>query len=428
MFYINLINIATYEIEMLIAFLYFSDFLNKKFKRSIVLLYGFSIYLLLSSVNIYFFNNFTINVLSFTLANIIYCLICFETNFKKVLFHSLILTATMTITEFISVYLISCILNVKTNSYRTDFEIYILNLAISKILYTIVCKFLTKLLPENKPKSKVPLYLFIYPFCCVFSLLLFRKISEEYAISFQLKEMISIFSFISLVAIIVTYFLYGDNIKKDDELFWLKHEFNKIESDKTYYKLLELKNEEMHIFVHDTKNHLATIKALANNPFVDEYVYKINNDLVKCTPKCNTNNKILDLILDKYSDLCKINNIELSTIIKTANLNFMNEMDLSSFLNNILSNAYESAISSQEKRIELSINKIQGFDVLTCTNSCDNKPIIQNNSLLTSKKDKMLHGYGIKSIKNIVNKYNGNYEWSYDSNEKEFTTTVVFKE
>lgn len=428
MVYVHLINIATYQIEMLIAYLYFSDVLTKRFRTSIVFIYGILIYLILGTLNIYFCNNITINVLCFTAANILYAQLCFKTQLKKAFFHSIILTAIMTITEFMSVYLISCLFNVKTSLYRSDFEIYILNLAISKILYTIVCKFLTKVLPENKSKSKVPIYLFIYPFCCLLSLLLFRKISEEYTLSFELKEMISIFSFISLIAIIVTYFMYSDTIKKDNELFWLKQEFNKTESDKTYYKLLELKNEEMHIFVHDTKNHLATIQALANSPFVDEYVDKINNDLIKCTPKCNTNNKIMDLVLEKYSDLCKINHIELSTIIKTANLNFMNEMDLSSFLNNILSNAYEAAIDSTEKRIELSINKIQGFDVLTCTNSCDKKPIIQDNILLTSKKDKTIHGYGIKSIKKIVKKYHGNYEWNYDSKEKEFTTTVVFKE
>lgn len=419
-------NYITYVIEMFIAYMYFSDFLNKKLKEYNIIAIGLFLYSLLATFNIHLNNNALVNSLCFLLANLIFILLCYKSTLNKALLHSILLTATMIITEFLSLYMILTILNLGTMSYRTNIDIYILDVAVSKTFYIVLCKMLTKFIPQNKIKGKVPLYLFIYPVCSIIILLLFRRISTIYILSQHMNTLISMVSFLSLIAIIVTYILYSDTIKKDNKVFELNNELNKIESDKTYYKLLEHKNEEMHIFVHDTKNHLAIIKALANNPNVDEYVDKINSDLVRCTPKCNTNNKIMDLILDKYSDLCKINDIEFYTIIKTANLDFMDEMDLSSFLTNILNNAYEAAIESKEKRVELSINKIQGFDVLTCTNSCDRKPIIQNNTLLTSKKDSTFHGYGIKSIKKIVKKYNGNYEWDYDINEKEFTTTVIF--
>lgn len=420
------INILTYLIEMIISYMYFSDFLNKKLKPWLVLLSGSFIYIVVSFSNILFKNNIVINILSFLLATTLFCLLSFDATFKKALLHSILLTTVMTATEFISIYLILIFLHTETISFITNFDIYILDVTVSKTLYIVVCKILTKYIPQNKVRGKVPFYLFIYPFCSVIALILFRKISTVHILSTSLNTAVSIVSMLSLVSVVITYILYSDTVTRDNELFELKSELNKIESDKTYYKLLEHKNEEMHIFVHDTKNHLAIIKALANNPNVDEYVDKINSDLVICTPKCNTNNKIMDLILDKYSDLCKINDIEFYTIIKTANLDFMDEMELSSFLSNILNNAYEAAIESKEKRVELSINKIQGFDVLTCTNSCDRSPIIQNHTLLTSKKDSAFHGYGIKSIKKIVKKYNGNYEWDYDINEKEFTTTVIF--
>lgn len=420
-------NYVTYYIEMNIAYIYFSDFLDKKRNTASIVITSNVLYFLAATFNILSNNNALINSATFLLANLFFVLICYKATFNKALLHSVLLSATMIITEFLSLYMILAILDLDTMSYKSNFDIYVLDVTVSKTLYIVLCKVLAKFIPRNKVKGKVPLYLFIYPFCSIIVLLLFRRISTIYVLSQQMNTLISVVSFLSLISIIVTYILYNDTIKKDNKLFELKNELNKIEVDKTYYELLEHKNEEMHIFVHDTRNHLSTIKALANNSVIDEYIDIINSDLNKCTPKCSTNNKIMDLILNKYSDLCKINNIEFYTMIKTANLNYMDEMDLSSFLNNILSNAYEAALKSTEKRIELSINKMQSFDVLTCTNSCDKKPLIQDNILITSKADKTFHGYGIKSIIKIVKKYNGDYTWNYDEKDKEFTTSVIFR-
>lgn len=424
---LHLANCATYFIEMLIAYMYYSDFLNKKLKTHNILIIGCILYFSSAAINILLSNNLVINLIIFMIINTLFSFLCFKVSIKKSILTTILLTSTMIISEFIAIYTFSAIFNLETVSYRDNLGIYILDVSSSKTLYIVLCKTLTKLLPQNKTNDKVPFYLFIYPLCSMITLILFRRISTVYILSPEIDTSISIVSFLSLFAIVVTYILYSNTIKKDNKVFELNNELNKIEVDRTYNEILEHKNEEMHIFIHDTKNNLLTIKSIANNKLVDEYVDLINSNLLKCAPKANTNNKIMDLIINKYSDLCEINKIEFYTIIKTANLNYMNDTDLNSFLNNILSNAYEAALKSKDKRIELSINKIQGFDVLTCTNSCDKKPVIKNNILISSKKDNTFHGYGIKSIKKIVKKYDGNYEWNYDPEEKEFTTSVIFK-
>lgn len=76
--------------------------------------------------------------------------------------------------------------------------------------------------------------------------------------------------------------------------------------------------------------------------------------------------------------------------------------------------------------MEVSLNNVNGFDVLTCTNSSDSKPLTIGNDLKTTKTDIGFHGLGINSIKRVVKKYHGNFEWSYDEIEKEFTVYVAF--
>ncbi|MDY5991666.1 MAG: ATP-binding protein [Oscillospiraceae bacterium] len=112
--------------------------------------------------------------------------------------------------------------------------------------------------------------------------------------------------------------------------------------------------------------------------------------------------------------------------IKTANLSYFENSDLTTLLGNILDNAVEAARDSERRKIDLSLNKMNGFDILTCTNSSDNRPCVVGNNLKTTKKEADLHGLGIKSIKRIAKKYSGSFEWSYDDAQKEFTVYVAF--
>ena len=95
-------------------------------------------------------------------------------------------------------------------------------------------------------------------------------------------------------------------------------------------------------------------------------------------------------------------------------------------LSNILDNAVEAVKESKIKKIDLSINKANGFDMLTCVNSSDIKPHSVAGTLKTTKDNKRFHGIGVKSIKRIVGKYKGSYDWEYDSEKHEFLTYIMF--
>ena len=58
-------------------------------------------------------------------------------------------------------------------------------------------------------------------------------------------------------------------------------------------------------------------------------------------------------------------------------------------------------------------------------NSCDTKPQTKNGNLLTTKKEKQLHGYGTRSVIKTINKYDGMFDWEYSETEKIFTVTVA---
>ncbi len=79
-------------------------------------------------------------------------------------------------------------------------------------------------------------------------------------------------------------------------------------------------------------------------------------------------------------------------------------------LANILDNAIEAVmkIKQKDKRIiSLNITCNHGLSILSIYNYFNNEIKVEDDVPLTSKKNKKEHGFGFKSIKNIVEKYGG---------------------
>ena len=125
--------------------------------------------------------------------------------------------------------------------------------------------------------------------------------------------------------------------------------------------------------------------------------------------------------------LCESKNIKLNFDTKTENLLFVEPTDLSTILNNLLDNAVEASEKSQEKfvNVKISLNE-HNTKVLTIINSCDNEPVTSNGKLVTTKENSSGHGLGIKSVKRTLKNYNGDIEWFYDKDKKEFKVIVLF--
>ena len=414
-----IVNIALYSIEMLIAYMYSNNLFAKKRKTAFIILNSEILYLSISILNI-LFNNIVINIICFIMINIIILIINYNISIRQSIIHAVILTAIMLVSE--------CIFNIAFLTYKENFTVLLIESSLSKILYTMLCYILTKNKEGYKTShTKTPLYLFIFPVCAVMMLVLLISISTIYDITGILNKFISILSIILLIAVVLNYILYDNYAKKEKELLELRNELSKAEIDKSYYQILERQNEEIHSFSHNTKNHFQVIKSLTNEENVENYIDECYGKLEKYSMFGKTNNKILDIILNKYSLLCEIKNIEFLISVKTANLSYIKDDELSTLLNCILDNAVEAAEQTENGRIELNLNNQNFFDVLTCINSCNYNPDFDKKILKTTKENADMHGYGTKSIKKIVRNNKGTYSWKYDKENNEFITTIIFK-
>ena len=77
-----------------------------------------------------------------------------------------------------------------------------------------------------------------------------------------------------------------------------------------------------------------------------------------------------------------------------------------------------------EKYIELVVKRKHETTFIKCVNSCVVQPKIIGGKFISIKKDTdRKHGYGMKSIDKIVNKYHGSHIEQFDENE--FTISII---
>ena len=178
-----------------------------------------------------------------------------------------------------------------------------------------------------------------------------------------------------------------------------------------YYLNMQHSQQKIRNLYHDMKNHMICIEKIYGE---NDYIKSINKQLNEFTYIYNTNNIILDIILNDKRNVCENKKIELITDINFKECNFIDITDVCSIFSNIIDNAIEACDKIEnnkiEKKIRLKGTNVNRLYVLKCENTKLNKINKKNELFMTDKNDKFLHGVGIKSIKASVEKYNGNLE------------------
>ena len=166
--------------------------------------------------------------------------------------------------------------------------------------------------------------------------------------------------------------------------------------------------------VHDLKHQIAAIQTLISQgeekaEIQDkltelEQTAKVYDDIVL------TGNHILDTLLTDQKMVCNQHQIQMDYIIDGELLSFMEPMDVYVIFGNAIDNAVESVSKIQDvsKRIiSIAVEKRGRLVNITVENYFDSDLILLDGLPVTSKPDKDFHGFGIKSIRFIAQKYGG---------------------
>lgn len=419
----NLAILIGHIVEFCVVFLFFNTVSQQKRKTIFTISGGIALYFLVFLFYL-IFDSSIINIVAGTLFNFIFGKIFYKNQILINVFYSLFLTVSLTASEFLVMALVS-VGNNNINTYKESAESFLLLCLFSRIIFLIIVLSVGILLQKNNVK-KMPVFLILFPIASTVILYTLWFISAESSNSTKINYLVVVASISVISSVLLTYVFYSKTYKELNEFYNSQKEHTREVTDAAYYSIIDNQNIQLKTLLHNEKNHLSTIKSLANNPDVNEYIDKIYGEIVENSLVGNSKNKMLDLTINKYQYICSNENINFNVSITTANLSYIEPPDLITLLGNLLDNAVDAAKMSKNRTINLSLNKVNGFDVLTCTNSCDYVPQTISNDLITTKKDGWLHGLGVRSIKRIAKKYHGNFEWTYDEFKREFNAYIAF--
>ena len=413
-----------YFIEVIIVFLFAKSIYKPKFNHIVSFLGTLLAYSLLVIANIVFKFEL-LNILFMFLINVLVLKLLYKSSLKSSLFHGLALMISVFISEFTVFYFSSLI--IKDAVFVTENSLHLQSL-ISMLLFFLISRILARLsIRENAGKSwGTWAGLAVLPFSSALVLFAFRFATKNIALEPFESICILIASIVLFLANVIAYVIYERAETNTQRLMELELANQKNEIDMQYLNLIEKKNQSMQVMTHDYKNHLITIGSMTDSAEIKEYINNLLGEMSRLDNIGKTQNRLLDVILSKYISVCEEKNIDLEIDIVTDNLAIMNNNDISSLFNNLLDNAVESAEKSATKKMLVQItNVMNSYRKIAVINSCDTPPSTKNGELITSKENKETHGLGTKSIKKIVTKYDGELDWEYNENTKEFKFTIL---
>ena len=401
---VNLAFIVVFFVEMLIACIFFGNLSDRKTPLLSTVLIGTVIFEIGAIINIFLISNIFLNVSYTFFATFMFSILCFNLKKIKGLFYSVILVAASNFFEILLTLLIPSL----TGNVATDFQKpieLVIEVIISKVLYFICVMILLNFIKEDNNKIKIPISFFVYPSILMFSVGSFWYICVTENIEHTNQIILTVVSVALFISTIFLFFAYQINAKKENKLLILQQEQDKIKTDISYYEILEKQNTNLRIYAHDARNHLSAIRNFNENPEIEHYISEMLDNLNKYSNVCHSGNKILDVIIDKYVTECGINNIEFKYDVKNNNLIGLEYHDTVSILGNLLDNAIEASINSKERYITFETDFRNNYSVIIISNSCDTSPRFDDNKTpITTKKNKLLHGLGMISVKRTIKK------------------------
>ncbi|HCX63315.1 GHKL domain-containing protein [Sedimentibacter sp.] len=336
---------------------------------------------------------------------------------------------TMTILgacELLAVVFISSITGIDFKLYQEQNFTRLEGMIISQILFVYTYMFMRKTtkkerlnLFDNRYYFLVGSILFLTITTIFMVIWMYGSIKiENEGINNTLVVLTMCVSLISIASIALTNRIIKDmNEKHKNDL-----ELQQMKMEHAYFSDVNSVLEEIRILRHDMRGELAIIHAyneLDQRDNIRNHIEKKLHEMdIQLLPKIDKDNIITSFLNFKLKEArSKEIDVYIESELTEENEIYINKEDICRVLNNIINNAIEACNKCEEcieKYIKLNIDMVGNCIVIKSENPYSGELNKEGNKILTIKKDRTRHGYGLKSIESIAEKYGGSMKLIYD--------------
>ena len=181
------------------------------------------------------------------------------------------------------------------------------------------------------------------------------------------------------------------------------------QQEQKQYQMTRENIEALNIKCHDLKHQ---IRHLRETGQVDPaYLDDLERSVAIYNSEVRTGNETLDVVLTDKKLHCATHDIQFTCMAEGSKMDFMANMDIFSLFGNMLDNAieHETALPPEKRFIHLSVRSTNQLLLIHVENHWNGELEMRDGIPLTTKDDKTVHGYGMLSIRRIVDKYHGSF-------------------
>ena len=160
---------------------------------------------------------------------------------------------------------------------------------------------------------------------------------------------------------------------------------------------------------HDLKHQIHALRKLDKEEF-EKYLCEMEGSVQIYESIVKTGNDVFDTILTEKSLYCKERQIKVCCVADGSQMDFIETIDLYAILGNAMDNAIEAVdkFAEPEKRqIDVMIYRQQNFLVMNFINPVAEKLVYEEGLPVSTKGDRKYHGFGLRSMRHFVKKYDG---------------------
>ena len=179
-----------------------------------------------------------------------------------------------------------------------------------------------------------------------------------------------------------------------------------LEKDRLQYEQARDDMEKINIRYHDLKQQYSRVSAEERAGLEDE--------MKSLNLRYFTGNKALDIVVTQKAAICAEKGIQLICSADGEALGTMKSYHIYSLFGNAIDNAIEclEKVDDRSKRtISLTLARSGDMAVVRVENYTPEDPTVENGELVTTKDDAKSHGFGVKSIRGVAEKYGGTAEF-----------------
>ena len=231
-----------------------------------------------------------------------------------------------------------------------------------------------------------------------------------------------LFSIFSLLSVLIIIMFYQKIKDMKEEEYALKSLDKQINDTHRHVEHIEDIYEKMRSMRHDFGNHLTVIERLASNgntKELAEYISELQNRVDNLQPTVKTGNAVADVVLSETSDRCAKEGIIFESDFTYPEKLSINPFDLSVVLTNALQNAIEAADCVSDPVIRIKSVIRDRIFIINVRNKTSHKSELNCEGLPETTKNDSGHGLGLKNIRSIARKYNGDIEIRQEECERE---------